>query len=220
MVKFPRIDRLHKRFKTDYTLFQRAINSSKWVGAHVSAAGGPANAIINATLIGATSFGLFLSSQRKWDGKQFDDEQVKEFKDKLQEFGYNHILPHGSYLVNLGNPSHEIRKKSYDAFLQDLKRCETLGIKLYNFHPGSCLKNGDREQSLQYIAQALNDAHAETRNVITVLENSAGQGFSVGTTFEELRAIIDGVKEKSRVGVCLDTCHLFAAGYVTCIVLN
>jgi AP endonuclease-1 len=120
----------------------------------------------------------------------------------------------------LGNPDQNIRKKSYDAFVKDLKRCEALGIKLFNFHPGSCLSSGERDKSLQYIAEALNDAHMETDHVITVLENSAGQGYSVGTTFEELRAIIDGVEAKSRVGVCLDTCHLFAAGYVTCIHLN
>ena len=117
-------------------------------------------------------------------------------------------------MVNLASPDQETRRKSFDWFLQDLKRCESLGIKLYNFHTGSCTSTGTKDESLQYISQALNKAHLETRNVITVLENSAGQGFSLGAKFEELKAIIDSVDEKSRVGVCLDTCHLFAAGYV------
>ena len=155
-----------------------------------------------------------MSSQRKWDGAPLTDDQIEEYVSKVKKSGYIHILPHGSYLVNLGNPDQNARKKSYDAFVQDLLRCESLGIQLYNLHPGSCLSTGNKEESLQFIAESLNNAHRATKNVVTVLENSAGQGYSVGTTFEELKIIIDSVIDKSRVGVCIDTCHLFAAGYV------
>lgn len=158
------------------------------------------------------SLALFLTSQRKWQGKVLGDEEVDAFKGACVESEYTHILPHGSYLVNLGNPSSEAREKSYEAFVADLQRCERLGIQLYNFHPGSSLKGGDREVSLAHVSDALNRAHAATNSVVTVIENMAGQGSVLGATFEEIKTMIDGVKDKSRMGVCLDTCHLWSAG--------
>lgn len=113
--------------------WERALKSLKFVGAHVSAAGGPQNSIPNAQRIGGTALALFLTSQRKWEGRQLTPEEVTEFKEAQKQSQIEHILPHGSYLVNLGNPNEEVREKSFKAFLQDLKRCERLGVSLYNF---------------------------------------------------------------------------------------
>ncbi|THH26742.1 hypothetical protein EUX98_g7445 [Antrodiella citrinella] len=181
---------------------------SPWkVGPHVSAAGGVENTIINAASIGATAFALFVKSQRKWESKELTPASISTFKSRLAEFGYSpdHILPHGSYLVNLGNPDQEKRDKSYTCFLDDLKRCEQLGLVLYNFHPGSCLGQVTPEESCALIAECVNRAHEETDNIVIVLENMAGAGNIIGSTFEELKLVIDGVELKNRVGVCLDT---------------
>ncbi|KAJ7071781.1 xylose isomerase-like protein [Mycena belliarum] len=189
---------------------------SPWkVGAHVSAAGGIENAIINAAAIGANSFALFVKSQRKWTSPALTEASISGFKAKLTEHGYDprHILPHGSYLINLGNPDAEKRQKSYDCFLDDLKRCEALGLLLYNFHPGSSVGQASTDEAISLIAQALNEAHKATDSVITVLENMAGAGNIIGGDFKHLGDIISKVEDKSRVGVCLDTCHMFAAGY-------
>lgn len=190
--------------------------NSLWkVGAHVSSAGGVENAIINAAEIGANAFALFVKSQRKWSSPPFTENNISKFKENMTKYGYNprHVLPHGSYLINLGNPDPEKRKKSYDCFLDDLKRCEQLGLELYNFHPGSTVGATTIENSISLIAQGINEAHAETTNVIAVIENMAGTGNIIGSSFNHLASIISQVKNKSRVGVCLDTCHLFAAGY-------
>ncbi|KAG9024848.1 hypothetical protein FS842_005387 [Serendipita sp. 407] len=190
--------------------------SREWkVGAHISAAGGIEQAIPNAAKIGAEAFALFLKSQRQWNSKPLSKESIENFKLRMDTFGYDlkHVLPHGSYLVNLGNPDKEKREKSYECFLDDLQRCEQVGIGLYNFHPGSTVGGCTVEESIKNIADSLNRAHKATSSVVTVVENMAGAGNIIGGTFEQLAKIIDGVEDKKRVGVCLDTCHLFAAGY-------
>lgn len=190
--------------------------SSPWkVGAHVSAAGGVESAVRNAAMVGANAFALFVKSQRKWDSPPFSAENVDAFKRRMREFGYlpKHVLPHGSYLVNLGNPDKEKRRKSFDCFLDDLQRCEQLGLELYNFHPGSTVGQATKEESIALIAECINDAHKATKNITTVIENMAGSGNVIGSRFSELKGIIDHVEDKTRVGVCLDTCHAFAAGY-------
>ncbi|KAJ7718963.1 xylose isomerase-like protein [Mycena maculata] len=189
---------------------------SLWkVGAHVSAAGGIENAIINAAAIGANSFALFVKSQRKWTSPALTEATISSFKAGLIEHGYEprHILPHGSYLINLGNPDAEKRQKSYDCFLDDLKRCEALGIVLYNFHPGSSVGQATTKESISLIAASINEAHRATKSVVTVLENMAGAGNIIGGDFKHLADIIGEVEDKTRVGVCLDTCHMFSAGY-------
>ncbi|OJA11263.1 hypothetical protein AZE42_05677 [Rhizopogon vesiculosus] len=190
--------------------------SSLWkIGAHVSAAGGVENTIRNAALVGANAFALFVKSQRKWDSPPLCAENIEAFKRRMQEFGYSskHVLPHGSYLINLGNPDEEKRQKSFGCFLDDLQRCEQLGLELYNFHPGSTVGQATKEESIALIAECINNAHKATTHITIVIENMAGSGNVIGSQFSELKGIIDLVENKTRVGVCLDTCHLFAAGY-------
>ncbi|KAI0638661.1 xylose isomerase-like protein [Trametes polyzona] len=190
----------------------RATNPWK-IGPHVSSAGGVENALANAAAVGANAFAIFLKSQRKWESKSLASDSIAKFKDRMKAFGYSpsHILPHGSYLVNLGNPDREKREKSFACFLDDLKRCEQLGLQLYNFHPGSTVGAGTIEESLSLIAECINCAHAETTSVVIVLENMAGAGNVIGSRFSDLGGIIEQVHDKSRVGVCLDTCHMYAA---------
>ena len=186
-----------------------------FIGAHVSGAGGVQNSIGNATHIGANAFALFLKSQRKWDNPALKDEHRDEFIHNCSEHKFEsskHVVPHGSYLVNLAQAGRDKATQSYNSFIDDLKRCDSLGIKLYNFHPGNSGSN-TRESSLSRIADALNRAHKETQTVKPLLENMAGTGNVIGSTFEDLRDIIQQVEDKSRIGVCLDTCHSFAAGY-------
>ncbi|GJE97725.1 AP endonuclease [Phanerochaete sordida] len=185
------------------------------IGPHVSAAGGVQNAVLNAASLGATAFALFLKSQRKWDSAALTPESIDSFKKRLDEFGYDcrHVMPHGNYLINLGNPDDDKRAKSYSCFVDDLKRCEQLGLLLYNFHPGSSVGQGTMENSLALIAECINRAHKETDRVITVIETMVGAGSVVGSKFSEIGQIIAQVEDKSRVGVCIDTCHVFSAGY-------
>ena len=187
----------------------------KYVGAHVSAAGGVFNAPKNANAIGAKAFALFTKNQRQWTAKPLQDEDIKKFKDACQEFGYasNQILPHDSYLINLGHPEEEKRQKSYDAFIDEMERCNQLGLTLLNFHPGSHLKQISEDECLVRIADCMNRAIAEVPTVCLVIENTAGQGSNLGYKFEHLARIIELIEDKSRVGVCLDTCHTFVAGY-------
>ncbi|KAF9040461.1 AP endonuclease [Hymenopellis radicata] len=192
--------------------------SSAWkVGAHVSAAGGVENAVTNAVAVGANAFSLFVKSQRKWTSPDLKESSISAFKSRLEEHGYDarHVLPHGSYLINLGNPHTEKREKSYECFVDDLRRCAQLGLVVYNFHPGSTVGDATPSESMAFIAECLNRAHKDdsTGSVITVLENMAGAGNIIGGDFGNLGEIIKGVEDKSRVGVCLDTCHMFAAGY-------
>ncbi|KAF5361262.1 hypothetical protein D9758_010314 [Tetrapyrgos nigripes] len=247
----------------------RVWTSLPWkVGAHVSAAGGVENSVTNAARIGANAFALFVKSQRKWESPPLKPESVASFKDNMKVLGYEakYVLPHGSYLINLGNPDEEKREKSYQCFLDDLKRCEELGLELYNFHPGSTLGQVEPSVSIKHIADCINRAHKETpgSRVCVVLENmvvpipvlsatsltfpysspfpfplscplslsvfrpthqpsflfahfasqrQAGAGNVIGSSFSELGQIISQVEDKTRVGACLDTCHMFAAGY-------
>ena len=193
--------------KKDYTM--------KYFGAHVSASGGVENAIKNAKNIGATAFALFTKNQRQWIAPALTDSQVETFKAMAIEAGYRaeHILPHDSYLINLGHPDEDGLEKSRESFFEEMARCERLGLDRLNFHPGSHLKRISEEGSLDRIAESINMALARTKGVTAVLENTAGQGSNLGFKFEHLAYIIERVEDKSRVGVCLDTCHTFAAGY-------
>lgn len=196
-------------------LAARLLNPRLLLGAHVSMAKGVQNAITNSQNIGGNALALFLKSQRKWVSPALAARDIAQFKENCTKHNYNprtQILPHGSYLINLANGDREKQIQAYDCFLDDLKRCELLNIGLYNFHPGSTL-GAPRDEALGRIAAALNRAHKETRFVKTVIENMVGAGNVVGSSFEDLRDIINGVEDKSRVGICLDTCHMFAAGH-------
>ncbi len=187
----------------------------KYIGAHVSAAGGVDQAVERAVAIGANAFALFTKNQRQWKAKPLDEKVIKAFRDACRRhgFGPGQILPHDSYLINLGHPETEGLAKSRAAFLDEMRRCEQLGIDRLNFHPGSHLRKSSESDCLARIAESINLALAETRGVTAVLENTAGQGSNLGWRFEQLAEIIAGVEDRTRVGVCLDTCHAFAAGY-------
>lgn len=187
----------------------------KFVGAHVSAAGGVDQAVLRAHEIKATAFALFTKNQRQWKAAPLSTEVIDKFKKNCELYGYgpSQILPHDSYLINLGHPEEEALEKSRVAFLDEMQRCEQLGIELLNFHPGSHLNKIDVDKCLQKIAQSINITLEKTKNVTAVIENTAGQGTNLGYRFEHLAAIIEGVEDKSRVGVCIDTCHTFATGY-------
>jgi len=187
----------------------------KRVGAHVSAAGGVENAPLNAQAIGAKAFALFTKSQRRWTAKPLTAKSIDAFKANLDEVGIapELVLPHDSYLINLGHPEQEGLEKSRAAFIDEIERCAQLGLSLLNFHPGAHLRKISEEESLDRVAESINIALDKTSDVIAVIENTAGQGSTLGYTFEHLAHIIDGVEDKSRVGVCLDTCHTFVSGY-------
>lgn len=187
----------------------------KYIGAHVSASGGVEFAPINAHKIGANAFALFTKNQRQWVSKPLTSESIKLFKENCEKYNIkvDHILPHDSYLINLGHPEEEGLQKSRAAFLDEMQRCEQLGLKLLNFHPGSHLSKIDPEECLNRIAESINIALDKTKGVTAVIENTAGQGTNMGNEFWQLKYIIDRVEDKDRVGVCLDTCHTFTAGY-------
>lgn len=187
----------------------------KRVGAHVSASGGVENAPENAHAIGAKAFALFTKNQRQWRASAYTKKNIEGFRANVEKYGYDfgHILPHDSYLINLGHPEKEGLEKSRAAFEDEMMRCQQLGIRLINFHPGSHLNKIDPDKSLLRIADSINIALDKTQNVIAVIENTAGQGTNLGFEFGQLAYIIEHVDDKSRVGVCLDTCHSFAAGY-------
>ncbi|MDD2265592.1 deoxyribonuclease IV [Sulfuricurvum sp.] len=188
---------------------------SKFVGAHVSASGGVFNAPLNAMAIGANAFALFTKNQKQWAAKPLDDETIGLFKDNLAKSGIlaKHVLPHDSYLINLGHPEEDKRQKSLEAFIDELNRCDQLGLDRLNFHPGSHLKQISEEECIERIAMSMNEALSVTNGVTLVIENTAGQGSNLGWRFEHLSAIIERIEDKSRVGVCIDTCHMFTAGY-------
>lgn len=187
----------------------------KYIGAHVSAAGGVENAPANAHEIGAKGFALFTKNQRQWNAKPLTDENIQKFKENCEKYGYKKgtILPHDSYLINLGHPVKANLEKSRNAFLDEMQRCEQLGIDRLNFHPGSHLNKTSEEVCLETIAESVNVALDKTKGVIAVIENTAGQGTNLGHTFEQIKYIIDRVEDKKRVGVCIDTAHAMAAGY-------
>ena len=187
----------------------------KRVGAHVSAGGGVENAPLNAKAIGAKAFALFTKNQRQWKAKPFTGDNIEKFRQNCEDAGYlpEHVLPHDSYLINLGHPEKVGLGKSRDAFLDEMQRCEQLGLTLLNFHPGSHLKKIEEDACLKRIAESINIALDKTKGVSAIIENTAGQGTNMGYRFDHLAAIIDSVEDKDRVGVCLDTCHTFTAGY-------
>ncbi len=187
----------------------------KYIGAHVSASGGVENAPINAKQIGANAFALFTKNQRQWVSPPLSAQSIKLFKENCEKFNFlpEYILPHDSYLINLGHPEQEGLDKSRLAFHDEMSRCEQLGLKMLNFHPGSHLNKETPEACLKHIAESINRSLDRTQGVIAVIENTAGQGSNMGYQFEHLKFIIDKVEDKTRVGVCIDTCHTYTAGY-------
>ena len=187
----------------------------KYIGAHVSAGGGVENAPLNAKAIGAKAFALFTKNQKQWNASPLTVESITAFKRNCETHGFlpEMILPHDSYLINLGHPEEEGLNKSREAFNDEMLRCEQLGLKMLNFHPGSHLNKISPSECLSRIAESINIALRVTQGVTAVIENTAGQGTNMGYAFEHLAEIISQVDDKSRVGVCLDTCHTFTAGY-------
>ena len=182
-------------------------NAEQFSGVH--------NAVTNSVHIGGNAFALFLKSQRKWENPALKDEHLQSFHSSCKNHSYDqtrHVLPHGSYLVNLAHADSARSVQAYNSFLDDLQRCEKLGIKLYNFHPGNT--NGNpRSEAIARLARQINNAHKATSSVVAVLETMAAGGNVIGSTFEDLRDTIALISDKTRVGVCLDTAHVFAAGY-------
>jgi len=187
----------------------------KHIGPHVSATGGVENAPLNAMSVGASAFALFTKNQRQWVSAPLSAKSIDAFKANYEKAGItpDFILPHDSYLINLGQPEEEALQKSRNAFFDEMKRCEQLGLKMLNFHPGSHLNKISLEECLRRIAESINMALERTSDVTAVIENTAGQGSNVGFSFQHIAYIIDKVEDKSRVGVCIDTCHTYSAGY-------
>jgi len=187
----------------------------KYIGAHVSASGGVENAPVNASEIGAKAFALFTRNQRQWKSSPLTKNSIRLFRENCEKYGYQpfQILPHDSYLINLGHPEQEGLEKSREAFLDEMQRCEQLGLDRMNFHPGGSLAKITDEECMKRIAESINITLDKTKGVTAVIENTAGQGSWTGFKFEQIRYIIDQVEDKSRVGVCIDTCHAFVAGY-------
>lgn len=187
----------------------------KYIGAHVSSAGGVENAPVNAAAIGAKAFALFVKNQRQWFSKPLTSENIDSFKNNCEkyDFSMDFVLPHDSYLINLGSPDPDGLEKSRKSFLKEMQFCEQLGITMLNFHPGSHLKKIDEDECLRRISESINIVLEQTNGVRALIENTAGQGTNVGYKFEHLAQIIDDVDDKLRVAVCMDTCHTFAAGY-------
>src|SRR5512133_3525997 len=187
----------------------------KFAGAHVSIAGGVEKAPLNAAKIGDRAFAMLIRKYSQWASKPLTAESIKKFRDNCEKYGYapHQILPHDSYLINIGNPGEGILRKSREAFHDELKRCELLGLDRLNFHPGSHLNLISTEECMKAIALSINMALDKTKGVTAVIENTSGQGSNLGYTFEQLRFIIDDIEDRSRAGVCIDTCHTFTAGY-------
>ena len=187
----------------------------KYVGAHVSASGGVENAPLNANSIGAKAFALFTKNQRQWFANPLSKASIKAFRGNCEKYDYKpfQILPHDSYLINLGHPEKEPLEKSRASFLDEMQRCEQLGLDRLNFHPGSHLKTISEEECLRRIAESINIVLDKTKGVTAVIENTAGQGTNMGHKFEQIKFMIDNVDDKLRVGVCIDTCHAYTSGY-------
>jgi apurinic endonuclease (APN1) len=187
----------------------------KYVGAHVSASGGVENAPLNANSIGAKAFALFTKNQRQWFSNPLSKASINAFRENCEKYDYKpfQILPHDSYLINLGHPEKEPLEKSRASFLDEMQRCEQLGLDRLNFHPGSHLKTISEEECLRRIAESINIVLDKTKGVTAVIENTAGQGTNMGHKFEQIKFMIDNVDDKLRVGVCIDTCHAYTSGY-------
>lgn len=186
-----------------------------YIGPHVSIGGGVANAPKNAKALGATGFGMFVKNQRQWTAAPYAPADIEAFKQQMASDGYTaaQVMPHAGYLINLANPDEEAHAKSMGSLMDEIRRCMALGLDKLNFHPGSHLRKLTPQEACARVAQSMNTALAQTQGVTLVIENTAGSGGNLGASFEELRAIIDGVDDKARVGVCLDTMHTFAAGF-------
>ena len=213
---FKRLKIIKKRaIKFNPHVSRNKLPVKKYIGAHVSASGGVENAPLNAKAIGATAFALFTKNQRQWVAKPLTEENIGKFRQHCEDAGFEstQILPHDSYLINLGHPDPEALERSRAAFLDEIQRCEQLGLDRLNFHPGGHLNKTGDEESMQLIATSINQVLDQTRGVTAVIENTAGQGSHLGYTFEQIANMIDLVEDKSRVGVCIDTCHAFTAGY-------
>lgn len=195
------------------TIEQRTKN--KFLGTHVSTQGGVSKAFENAENIGARAFALFTKNQRRWDSKPLEEGEIKKFKELMEKSGISpeYILPHNSYLHNLGNGDNEKREKSLNAFIDEMERCKQLGLKYLNMHPGSHLNEISQEECIRLIANSINEAHKKVSDIVVVLETTAGQGSNIGSKFEEIAEIINLIEDKDRIGVCIDTCHTLAAGY-------
>ena len=187
----------------------------KYIGPHVSATGGVENAPLNAMAVGANAFALFTKNQRQWVSAPLTQKSIDAFKANCEKacITPDFILPHDSYLINLGQPEEEALQKSRNSFFDEMKRCEQLGLKMLNFHPGSHLNKISLEECLRRIAESINMALDQTQGVTAVIENTAGQGSNVGFSFQHIAYIIDRIEDKDRVGVCIDTCHTYSAGY-------
>jgi deoxyribonuclease IV len=211
---------LHFPKNCERLLFQKIhycknYNFMKYIGAHVSAEGGVQNSPLNANSIGAKAFALFTKNQRQWFANPLSQKSISDFRNNCEKLNYKpfQILPHDSYLINLGHPEKELLGKSRGSFLDEMQRCEQLGLDRLNFHPGSHLNSIGIDECLKRIAESINFALDKTKGVCAVIENTAGQGTNMGHTFEQLKFIIDCVEDKSRVGVCIDTCHAYTSGY-------
>lgn len=189
--------------------------NTKFIGPHVSASGGVFNAPKNAVEVNATAFALFTKNQRQWFSNPLSESEIEKFKTERERSGIDpqYILPHDSYLINLGSPDAEALEKSRNSFFDEMYRCQQLGLTMLNFHPGSHLKKISVEECLERISESINMALSKTKGVTAVIENTSGQGSNVGFAFWHIKRIIDGVDDKSRVGVCIDTCHTYTAGY-------
>ncbi len=187
----------------------------KYIGAHVSVAGGVSNAPLEAHRIGAKAFALFTGSSSRWVSKAISDDEAARFKENCALYGFTPdiILPHDNFLINLGSPDPEKLEKSRKSFLDEMKRCMALGLTMLNFHPGSHLNAMTEDECLDRIAESVNIILDKTEGVTAVLENVAGQGSNIGHSFEQLAHIIDRIEDKARIGVCIDTCHAYSAGF-------
>lgn len=186
-----------------------------YIGSHTSIAGGLQNAAIEAKALGATAFGMFTKNQRQWASKPITEEERSRFRQTLKDLGFTkeQVLPHDSYLINLGNPDDQKRRQSLDAFIDELRRVDALGLDKLNFHPGSHVNKIDRKGSLTLVSEALDEALRETEGVRPIIETTAGQGSNLGSSFEEIAQLLTTSRFPERLGVCIDTCHIFAAGY-------
>lgn len=187
----------------------------KFIGAHVSIAGGVENAPVNAAALQADTFAMFTKNQRQWNAPPYKEDSIIKFRENCRKYGFlpEKILAHDSYLINLGQPDPEKRRSAVAAFINELERCRQLGIKLLNFHPGSSLKQVSDEEDIKLIADSVRQALDEVPDVTAVFENTAGQGSNLGWNFDQLAAMIEATGRSDRCGVCLDTCHSFAAGF-------
>ena len=184
------------------------------LGAHMSIAGGYHKAVERAHLCGCDCVQLFTKNNNQWRAKSITSEDARRFRSALDRYGVAHPIAHDAYLINLSSPDRTLRRTSIDAFVVELQRAEMLGIPYVVTHPGA-YTTGSEAGGLRLIIRALDEVHRQTRRIRArcLLETTAGQGTSIGWRFEQLAAILDGVKDPQRLGICFDTCHVFAAGY-------